>query len=215
MEDEYTWLAGLAENEQNLPTHDCVFQQGEELPRDCDDTNSPILDGPIDGLDGPVDGLLTSKYDGDGDDDEVCANNMSASMISDSSFEIAVIDMPTTDSSFQPEQCGGEDYDKMPGSPAEQSGSLHIGGRVYSITASLIGSIQNYLLDGVNLAVQTTKSVVTSQAKSLISSARKGAKSAASKNTKLADMWSMNTISSCIIESCYFAVDRTRTYTKW
>jgi hypothetical protein len=93
---------------------------------------------------------------------------------------------------------------------AHQSSVLRIGDRVYSLTSSLISFLQNFIVTSSRFLLRSSLDLELSpQAQNKLNEMTE-------MSVKVLNQLStLKAVGECLTESCYFAVDRTRTYTKW
>jgi hypothetical protein len=133
-------------------------------------------------------------------------------------LEIAIIEIPnqnldlTLSAVSQPSATGG-DLDLIPENnenSVDQFSILHIGDRVYSVTSSLILFLQHFILTSSRYLLRSSLDLeLTSQTQEKLNQMTEMSVKA------LNQLSTLKALGECLTESCYFAVDRTRYYTKW
>jgi hypothetical protein len=208
MGDEYLWFAGLGSDQSNpISVEDDTDGQSSESKDKSSDT--VIVDYcshemPSINVDTMKDIDLMSEEENDID---LNSMHFPGSFYTDTSSEVAVIEPP--------EASQDSDNTDSAESPRRDVSSMFISGRIFSVTSNLVNNLQQYIRDGMRLASQGTRTAYDSQHRSVMSTTSEGMRHLARGRNEINHILSMNSMVSCIVESCYFAVDRTRTYTKW
>lgn len=126
-----------------------------------------------------------------------------AAIASKNHLEVAVIEIPNEETSNSNEANG--DHREI-----EQFSLLRIGDRVYTVTTSLVLFLQNFILSGSRLLLRSYLNIeIPAQTQEKIQEISDLSLRA------LNQLSTLKALGECLTESCYFAADRTRTYTKW
>ena len=219
MGEEYSWYAGLDQHQEEFVPGD-LGKSATSPDSNSEFTSDAVI---VDYIEmckmnsTPIDNLGIDELPNQDISSDNIQDTELSSFASDSSREIALIQLPhedTTPSDEEPEEhVDGED-DEHKSSQTNLS-SLYIGGRVYSITSALVNALHRFVRDGVRYVVENGDSAVRHHKNALLSASRKEVNQLSRRNKDLQHFLTLHTLSSCLVESCYFAVDRTRTYTKW
>jgi hypothetical protein len=119
--------------------------------------------------------------------------------ISKSHLEVAVIEIHENSSESNSDQ-----------NEIEQFSVLKIGDRVYAVTTSLVLFLQNFILSGSRFLLRSYLNIeIPAQTQEKIQEISDLSLRA------LNQLSTLKALGECLTESCYFAADRTRTYTKW
>jgi hypothetical protein len=121
---------------------------------------------------------------------------------SKSHLEVAVIEIPVENENSTESHRDLQDI--------EQFSVLRIGDRVYTVTTSLVLFLQNFILSGSRFLLRSYLNIeIPSQTREKLQEISDLSVRA------LSQLSTLKSLGECLTESCYFAADRTRTYTKW